>query len=199
MSYWQPLQKLFASKLPPGSGHWPTHLLSGKWEEQLGKEVGERIILVPSAAWKMKRWPLEHFKELIRLLPHKKFFVLGGNRDHFCRDLETLSPRRVMNLAGKLDLKDSCSLVARAPLVISGDTGLIHVADLAGTKGIALMGPTAFGFCTYPHISTLEVDLSCRPCTKDGRGKCSQKVYQKCMVDITPKQVAQRAEQLLSS
>jgi heptosyltransferase-2 len=52
------------------------------------------------------------------------------------------------------------------------------------------MGPTAFGFTRSIKIKTMESDLSCRPCSKDGSGKCSQKIYQKCMVDITPALVA---------
>jgi heptosyltransferase-2 len=92
-------------------------------------------------------------------------------------------------MAGKLSLMESMGIVKKSNLVISADTGIIHVADLIGTPGISLIGPTAFGFPTGAHIKTLEVDLPCRPCTKDGRGNCSQKVYQKCMVDITPEMV----------
>ncbi|TDJ06039.1 MAG: glycosyltransferase family 9 protein [Deltaproteobacteria bacterium] len=149
------------------------------------------ITLVPSAAWKMKRWPLEHFKKLILSLPEKKFVILGGPNDLFCQELEDLDPGRVLNMAAKLSLIESMGVVKASNLVISADTGIIHVADLIGVPGLSLIGPTAFGFPTGDHIKTLEVDLPCRPCTKDGRGKCSQEIYQKCMVDITPEMVIQ--------
>lgn len=151
------------------------------------------IVLVPSAAWEMKRWPLGHWKKLIEIMPHHNFVVLGGRDDLFCEELKIISPERVENLAGKLSLVESCALIKNSELVISADTGLLHVADVLGVKALSLMGPTAFGFTTGPQIKTLGVDLPCRPCTKDGRGHCSQDVYQKCMVDITPALVAQEA------
>jgi len=58
--------------------------------------------------------------------------------------------------------------------------------------------PTAFGFATNENIKTLEVELDCRPCTKDGRGACSQETYQRCMVEITPEQVAESALKILA-
>lgn len=154
------------------------------------------IVLVPSAAWEMKRWPLDHWKKLIRLMPERHFVVLGGKEDHFCEELKAIDPTRVENLAGKLSLVESCALIEKAELVVSADTGLLHVADVLGVKALSLMGPTAFGFTTGPQIKTMEVDLPCRPCTKDGRGSCSQDVYQKCMVDITPEKVADEARLL---
>ena len=155
------------------------------------------IILVPSAAWEMKRWPLPLWKKLISIMPEFNFIVLGGKEDNFCEELKVIDPQRVVNLAGKLSLVESCAMISQAELVISADTGLLHVADVMGVKALSLMGPTAFGFTTGKQIMTVEVDLPCRPCTKDGRGKCTQDIYQKCMVDITPERVARLASQLL--
>lgn len=160
-------------------------------------QSGNEIVLVPSAAWEMKRWPLDLWKKLIMLMPDKKFVVLGGKEDLFCEELKAIDPARVENLAGKLSLVESCALILSSPLVISADTGLLHVADVLGVKALALIGPTAFGFTSGNQIKTMEVELPCRPCTKDGRGSCSQNVYQKCMVDITPEQVAMSARQML--
>lgn len=166
-----------------------------KIDEVISLTTGEAkmIALVPSAAWEMKRWPLDHWKRLITLLPHAHFVVLGGKEDHFCQELADVDSKRVFNLAGKLSLIESCHLIQKAELVISADTGLLHVADVLGVKALSLMGPTAFGFTMSSLIKTLQVDLPCRPCSKDGRGRCSQSVYQRCMVDITPMSVAEAA------
>lgn len=166
---------------------------SEKVKDKVDQLVGDQFIcLAPSAAWEMKRWPLDHWKELIKLQSHAKFVVLGGPADTFCEELVEMAPERVTNLAGKLSLIESCYAVSKAQALVSADTGLIHVADILGVKGLSLVGPTAFGFPTNPNIETLEVDLPCRPCTKDGRGNCSQEVWQKCMVDITPERVSSR-------
>ena len=155
------------------------------------------VALVPSAAWEMKRWPLDHWKKIIELMPNNQFVVLGGKEDLFCEDLVMIDPSRVKNLAGKLSLVESCFLIQQSSLVISGDTGLLHVADVLGVKGLSLMGPTAFGFTMSSIIKTMEVDLPCRPCSKDGSGKCSQAIYQRCMVEIKPAKVASEAQSLI--
>lgn len=149
----------------------------------------QRVVLAPSAAWEMKRWPLSYWKELILLMPQEKFYVLGGPDDDFCQELEEIAPDRVINLQGQLSLLESCQVVSQGQCLICADTGLLHVADILKVPAIALIGPTAFGFPTGEFIKVAQVDLPCRPCTKDGRGKCSQSVYQKCLVDITPKRV----------
>ena len=156
------------------------------------------IVIAPSAAWEMKRWPISHWKKLIELNPSEKFTILGGPGDSFCEDIRSIAPDRVVNLAGKLSLIESCSIVNDSKLLICADTGLIHVADILGKRGISLMGPTAFGFATGDHIKTLEVDLPCRPCTKDGRGDCSQATWQRCMVDISPESVSKEIVNQLS-
>jgi len=94
-------------------------------------------------------------------------------------------------------LVESCQAVANAKLVISADTGLLHVADILKVPAVALMGPTAFGFPSGKKTVTLDVVLACRPCTKDGRGKCSRDVWQKCMVDIDVELVHSTIQELM--
>jgi heptosyltransferase-2 len=168
-------------------------------ESKIDSLIGSSKIvsLVPSAAWEMKRWPLDHWKALVRLLPEVHFVILGGKEDLFCQELADLDPTRTQNMAGKLSLVESCYLIQKSSLVISADTGLLHVADVLGVKAISLMGPTAFGFTMSTLIKTLEVDLSCRPCSKDGRGKCTQEIWQRCMVEISPARVANAVQSLI--
>lgn len=151
------------------------------------EKYAQKIVLVPSAAWEMKRWPLGHWKHLVSELKDDSV-VLGGPQDHFCQQISDES-LLCENLSGKLSLVESCYIVSQAKIVVSADTGLLHVADLLGVPVLALIGPTAFGFPSFENSKVLEVQLACRPCTKDGSGTCSQAVWQKCMVDITPQQV----------
>lgn len=155
------------------------------------------VTLVPSANWEMKRWPVAYWKVLITLLPDYRFVILAGPSDAFCEDIRSAAPERVVNLTGQTSLMESSYIVLRSNLVISADTGFMHAADLFRVPALALMGPTAFGFPTGPTVEILETNLTCRPCTKDGRGKCKQVIYQKCMMDITPKLVAERVLSIL--
>lgn len=154
-------------------------------------ELNSFVILVPSAAWGMKRWPLENFKKLITLSPDTHFVILGGPDDGFTEELVENVSGRVFNFAGKLSLIESCYMLTLCSAMVSADTGLLHVADILGIEAVALIGPTAFGQPAAKSSRVAQVNLDCRPCSKDGRGKCIQPVYQKCMVDITPTAVKQ--------
>lgn len=187
LSYLDPLKGWGVSSDEFTSQKW---FFSNETKELVNRLVSPTdILLVPSAAWKMKRWPLDSWKELIKKSQGFRFVILGGPDDHFCHELESVAPDRVLNLAGQLSLTQSCYAVERAYACVSADTGLLHVADVLGKKALALIGPTAFGFPSSDLIKVLEVDLPCRPCTKDGRGKCSQTVYQRCMTDISAERV----------
>jgi heptosyltransferase-2 len=148
------------------------------------------ITLVPSAAWELKRWPVNYWQQLVQLLPQCKFVILGGPGDLFCAEIRDAAPERVINLAGKTSLLESFCVVYHSRFVVSGDTGFLHAADLFNKPGAALIGPTAFGFPTGEQMKVMEVDLPCRPCTKDGNVKCKLKEIKKCMMDITPYMVA---------
>jgi len=203
-SYLEPLSKwgiFFDHKNPLADNHFLiSKLATEKVTELLAKErffAGDFIALVPSAAWQMKRWPPTYWKQLIEQLPNEKFIILGGPEDHFCEELALVAPLRVLNLSGQLSLIESSAVIAQAKLAISGDTGLLHVSDQIQKNCIALIGPAAFGFPASPNSSSLYANLYCQPCSKDGRGHCRNKVYQKCMLDITPHLVADHVKQHL--
>lgn len=152
------------------------------------------VALAPSAAWEMKRWPLEHWRELISLLPECSFVLLGGGDDTF---LESLAGPRVTNLAGRLSLVESSRVIEAAALVISNDTGSLQVADQMERPTIALIGPTAFGYPSHATSVYLEKPLWCQPCSKDGRGRCVNDLYKRCLVELSPSLVAAKARDML--
>lgn len=168
----------------------------------LTRPLGRFVALAPSTAWAMKNWPLDHWRRLVESHPDQNFVILGGGSDVECAELARL-PRpargRTLNLAGHLSWLESCAVIAQADALISADTGLLHAADQLGKPAIALIGPTAFGYPARVSTRVLEVALECRPCTKDGRGRCKNAVYQKCMIDITPKLVSEALTRALSA
>lgn len=191
-SYWNPLKKALGLQGELSPYPWPI-----KPSQELSDQLKDRVVLVPAAAWAMKTWPLDHFKRLVELLPDKKFLILGGPEDDFCEEIVTVAPDRVLNMAGKLSLSQSCAVVGYCDFVVTADTGLQQVADLAGVKGLSLMGPTAFGFTTMGTLKTMEVDLPCRPCSKDGSGDCKRQIYQECLIKISPEAVASEIKKLM--
>nr|BFD63378.1 glycosyltransferase family 9 protein [Bdellovibrio sp. HM001] len=194
----EPLQSWGISKVSPAAPQiFPSEESHKKAQEVLGP-YADCVALAPSAAFFLKRWPKEYWKELILLNPDQRFVLLGGPEDSFIEDIRDVAPERVLNLAGKCSLQVSSSVVALSRMLISNDTGLLHVAEQLGQRTIALMGPAPFGFPSRGSTKVLEIELKCRPCSKHGQGPCVNKEkYHQCLVDITPEQVTREMKLLL--
>ena len=148
------------------------------------------VVFAPSAAWEMKRWPIQKWKDVLTEVSKRTLVVLvGGPGDNFIEDLFNHENTNVLNLSGKTNFYETFYLVENSSYVLSADTGVIHIADLLDKRGGLLLGPTAFGRTESVMIKIFETDLYCRPCTKDGRGKCSRNTYQECMTSIPTQSV----------
>ncbi len=196
-SFRSPLRKWGVTEFDPAPFEY-------KFSEQISSKFSDLIApnsvtLVPSATWQMKRWPVGHWQRLIELLPACHFVVLGGPSDSFCADICSVAPERTVNLAGKSSIMESSYIVSASRVVVSGDTGFLHSADLFGVPAIALMGPSAFGYPSRPTSEIVTRNLKCQPCSKDGHGTCKRAIYQQCMVEITPEEVAQKVLNKLSA
>lgn len=194
VSFQKPLKNAGVSfkNLPSKQWHFPQQVVS-KVENVLAKSgfsiEKKTITIIPSAAWELKRWPVDHWKELVRILEEYNFVILGGPEDTFTAEIASVAEGRTINLTGKTNLIESFYIVSISHFVVSADTGFLHAADLFAKNGIALMGPTAFGHTTGSTIKVMEIDLPCRPCTKEGNSKCKLIENKKCLVDITPEMV----------
>ncbi|MBC6610624.1 glycosyltransferase family 9 protein [Hymenobacter sp. BT507] len=93
----------------------------------------------------------------------------------------------IYNACGKFNLNQSASLVRQAQLVVSHDTGLMHIAAAFKKEIFSVWGNTVPAFGMYPYrteFRVLEVEgLACRPCSKIGFAQCPQGHF-KCMRDI---------------
>lgn len=153
------------------------------------------IVLVPSAAYELKRWPIEYWNELIKINLHKTFVVLAGAEDRFTEQLNF--NKNVINFTGKTDLQTSAAIIEKAKLTISNDTGLLHISEQLGKPTIALMGPAPFGFPSRASTLILERNLKCRPCSKHGQGPCVNPDFQECLRSIRPKEVSDEMNRIL--
>jgi len=155
------------------------------------------IALSPSASYQLKRWPVKHWQNLIRQNPQFNFITLGGPEDQFINEIVAVAPERCVNLAGKMSYLESSAYVAASDLLISNDTGLMHVAEQLGHPCIAFLGPAPFGYPGRATTYIKEKKLNCRPCSKHGQGPCVNPEYQKCLVDISVEEVTATANQIL--
>jgi lipopolysaccharide heptosyltransferase II len=162
------------------------------WLRTVGFDDEPNIVaLAPGAAHATKRWPLEHWQALVarNLESGAAVVIVGGAAD---ADLgAALAERwgtRVANAAGVFGLQGTGALLQRARVLVSGDTGVMHMATAVATPVVSLFGPTveAFGFFPYTRqASVLELPLPCRPCTAQGSSRCPLG-HHRCMIDIQP-------------
>lgn len=155
------------------------------------------VTLAPSAAFELKRWPVQHWKNLISLMPEQNFVLLGGPEDKFLEDIKQTAPHRVFNLAGKTNLRQTSSVVKLSQALVSNDTGILHTAEQQAHPTIALMGPAPFGFPSRPTTLILERNLKCRPCSKHGQGPCRNPRFHECLESISPQEVREHLQRMV--
>jgi lipopolysaccharide heptosyltransferase II len=162
------------------------------------------IALLPGARWPNKRWPVEFFAQTVnRLCEANKntlFAVLGVAADGPLAELISRQHSdRCLNLTGKTSLSEMIEWLRRADLVISNDTGPMHVAAALNRPVLAIYGPSD-PLYTGPHQQASNVlqakHLPCVPCMKQ---TCSYHEPLACMRAITPEQICSRALSMLST
>jgi lipopolysaccharide heptosyltransferase II len=152
------------------------------------------IAVAPGAAHATKRWPVQHWQALIdRIIEQgQDVVIVGGAADQeVATALTVKGPGRVVSAAGRFGLQGTGALIQRSTALVSGDTGVMHMATGVGTPVVALFGPTVkeFGFFPYtPGSRVIELDLSCRPCSSKGGPRCPLG-HHRCLVDIGPETV----------
>jgi ADP-heptose:LPS heptosyltransferase len=147
------------------------------------------LVLVLAGTYFTKRMPVEKYRRLIAetQLP---VILLGGKSERpMASVIIDWKHGNVLDFTGKLRINQSASLVKNARLVISNDTGLMHIAAAYHKKILSVWGNTSPELGMYPYLpgegsEILEVkNLSCRPCSKLGYHKCPKKHF-RCMNDI---------------
>ncbi len=140
-----------------------------------GKKIGFQF----SASGDYKKWPEEHFitlgKRLLRHSHRPSICLIGGPRDRkVAKRIEAAlteeqgAAQRVVNLAGAIGIKDLAEMIHGLDLLITNDTGPLHVAIAIGTPTISLFVPSSYK-ATGP-IQDLDIhkvihkSRPCRPC-----------------------------------
>ncbi len=138
----------------------------------------------------------------------KPIVLLGGPDDKERGDeIVSLVPNSVIvNTCGSLNVNQSASLVKQADVVITNDTGLMHIAAAFNKPTISIWGNTVPDFGMYPYMPENKsnyyiaevANLSCRPCSKIGYKKCPKKHF-KCMMDQDVDAIVEVVEGFLKS
>lgn len=161
------------------------------------------IAMVIGAQHATKRMPVERLNELAAKMK-LPVVLLGGKDDFQTGELIVKgNESMVVNACGKYNLNQSASLVRDARVVVTHDTGLMHIAAAFRKRIVSLWGNTVpvFGMTPYlphgvgeSHVFQVE-GLGCRPCSKIGFDKCP-KGHFKCMLQIDLDAVAKQVNKL---
>ncbi|MDR0438355.1 MAG: glycosyltransferase family 9 protein [Bacteroidales bacterium] len=162
-------------------GQIPSHFLENEY-----------IAIAVGSKHATKQLPVEKLLEICKNT-NENFVLLGDNNDKQKAEIIVKSTENnVFNACGILNLNQSAAVVQHAKYLISGDTGLMHIAAALKKPVVSVWGSTVpeFGMYAYfpkgqEHLSKIvQVEnLSCRPCSKLGYDECPKKHFN-CMNQI---------------
>ncbi len=145
-----------------------------------------------------KRWPAAYYANIAQRLGQHGYAVwlIGSHKDrHAAEEINTLAGAQCINLCGRTDLGDAIALLACARLVISNDSGLMHLAAALDRPMIALFGSSSPQF-TPPlsaQAQVVKLDIECSPCFE----RVCPLGHFNCMMQLTPDMVWDRLAPLL--
>lgn len=163
-----------------------------------GKTV---IALNPGATHAVNRWPTSRFAELADLITEQSHafpLIIGGPDDvPLADEIVARTRAKPVSIAGRTSLLQLGAVLEKCTLLVSGDTGPLHLATAAGTKVIGLFGaadPGRTGPVGKGHRVIQAGKVPCVPCRSR---RCGNQNYLECMKSITAREVADAAAELL--
>lgn len=173
-----------------------------KWAESVGLQKGETLIgLNPGGATSsLNRWMPEAFGMLALILKEFGYqvVVLGSKEDlPAAEEIRKIVGEKIWYLTGKLTLRQLVAIINRCDVLVTGDTGPMHIATAVNTPVVALFGraePRRTGPYRGMNIILQKRTLPCVPCLSK---RCPLPVQKLCMHLITPQEVAEAVISLL--
>jgi len=154
------------------------------------------IVIHPSASCPSKRWPQNHFLQLVKLLREKIgvtiVMVTARGEERFGQKIAAAA--EIIDLRGQLDISEVGALLKEAALFISNDSGPVHIAASFNTPTIAIFGRKSPGLSPERWKPSGEKsfyfykDVGCKKCAAHS---CAKNLL--CLRNITPQEVAEKA------
>ena len=191
----------------PSEGPWirPSQNAMKKASALISPDDLTNIGVAPYAKHALKSWPEDYMKQLLGLISEShnvKFWFFGGKEDLVKLEALASSVKNSYSVAGKLNLEEELALMSQLRLMIAMDSSNMHMAALVNTPVISIWGGTdpltGFGAWQQPGEYSVRIpveELSCRPCTVFGKGRCKRGDFA-CMMWLTPEKVYERIEKL---
>jgi lipopolysaccharide heptosyltransferase I len=172
-----------------------------RWEVPAELPPGPRVGLLPCSRWATKNWPPGHFAAVARaLLPGTSVLLFGAPDDRaVCRAIAEAAPG-VTDLCARTSLPELGGWLGAMDLVITVDSGPMHMAVAAGAPVLAVFGATD-PLRTGPHGERARVltrdDLSCRPCLSRTCRLPERDI--RCLGGLSPERVIEVAREMIAA
>lgn len=155
------------------------------------KDDSKILAFCPAAEYgPAKRWPTEYFAHLADLNLDKQILILGSPKDtSFSQEIIKYAKhnQNIIDLCGKTNLVDVIDVIGLSDVVVTNDSGLMHIASAIGVKVIALYGSSTPSFTppltNMAHI--VHLGLECSPCF----ARTCKFGHYNCLKQITPEMV----------
>lgn len=161
----------------------------------IGLHKKEYISIAVGGTYYTKQIPIEKLILLIEKLDFKVVLLGGGKADEQKANelADKITNSLVINLVNQLSLHESAYLIQHAKSLVTGDTGLMHIASCFDTPIETLWGNThpdlgMYAYVSDKRVNNHQVSLQCNPCSKLGSDSCPRGHF-KCMLDHNVEQV----------
>lgn len=178
---------------------------SGKWEVLFASGGGDLQRLViginPGGDRPNRRWPAANFAMAAEALAARcgaRILIFGGpGEEPIGQEIQSALNGKALNLTGQLNLRDLPFFISRCDLLISNDSGPMHMAAALKVPVVALFGPENAGYYR-PYTSpvlyrVIQKPVDCRPCNQ---ATCRTGL---CLKAISPAEVVERSMELLKA
>ena len=167
----------------------------------LGDDVGDYVVLFPGASIQERRWGADRFSALTARFVEQglKVVIVGGVEDSLAGEKIATAVPGAINLTGKTSLLETASLLQDSVLLVSGDSGILHIGVGLGIPTVSLFGPGIAAKWAPKGKShrVINLQLPCSPCTQFGTTPACT-IGAKCLQDISAEHVFSAAKEILN-
>jgi heptosyltransferase-2 len=183
--------------------YWPTLMSSADGQNKVKTKfqlTSDKPVLVlcPGAEYgEAKRWPAEYFAAVAneKMAEGYQVWILGGPKDEpIAAKINELCALRCVNVCGRTSIPEAIDALALADMVVSNDSGLMHIAAALKRPLVVIYGSSSPGF-TPPltdHVQSLSLHLPCSPCFE----RVCPLTHLNCLNQLEPSMVLAAMQQL---
>ncbi len=161
--------------------------------------TSEFVTIAIGAQFSTKRMPFEKLRDILKQIDFPIVIVGGAmDKDLAKKLIEEVSDKNIINTCGDFSLQQSASIVKQSKVLLTNDTGMMHIASCFQIQTVSIWGNTVPSLGMYPYFpinknlySIHEVkELGCRPCSKIGFQKCPKNHFH-CMTKQNVEAIAE--------